>query len=29
LLAGTPDELKQHASGVDVQVLDPGGTLEL
>jgi L-ascorbate metabolism protein UlaG (beta-lactamase superfamily) len=29
LLAGTPDELKQHASGVDVQVLEPGGSLTL
>jgi L-ascorbate metabolism protein UlaG (beta-lactamase superfamily) len=29
LLSGTPDELKQHASGVDVQAVDPGGSITL
>src|SRR6266571_4518855 len=29
ILSGTPDELKQQASGVDVQVLEPGGSLDL
>jgi len=29
LLAGTPDELKQHADGVDVHVLEPGETLSV
>jgi hypothetical protein len=26
LLAGTPDELRQHAPGVDVIALEPGET---
>ena len=29
LLAGTPEELRQHAPGVDVQALEPGGSLSL
>ena len=29
LLAGTPEELKQHASGVDVQAVEPGDSLAL
>src|SRR6266581_2684449 len=29
LLSGTPDELKRHASGVDVHTLEPGETLPL
>jgi L-ascorbate metabolism protein UlaG (beta-lactamase superfamily) len=29
LLAGTPDELRQHASGVNVEAIDPGGSLTL
>jgi L-ascorbate metabolism protein UlaG (beta-lactamase superfamily) len=29
LLAGTPDELRQQATGVQVEAVDPGGTVEL
>jgi L-ascorbate metabolism protein UlaG (beta-lactamase superfamily) len=29
LLAGTPDELRKQASGVQVDAVDPGGTVEL
>jgi hypothetical protein len=29
LLAGSPDELKRLAPGVEVHALDPGGSLEL
>ena len=29
LLAGTPDELKQHAAGVQVEAVEPGGTVTL
>ena len=29
LLAGTPDELKQLANGVDVHTIDPGESIEL
>jgi L-ascorbate metabolism protein UlaG (beta-lactamase superfamily) len=29
LLAGTPDQLKERAPGVDVQVIDPGESLTL
>jgi len=29
LLAGTPDELKRLAAGVDVQAIEPGGSVEL
>lgn len=29
LLAGTPDELKQHAPGVQVEAVDPGGSVTL
>jgi L-ascorbate metabolism protein UlaG (beta-lactamase superfamily) len=29
LLAGTPDELRQHAPGVQVEAVDPGGTVTL
>jgi L-ascorbate metabolism protein UlaG (beta-lactamase superfamily) len=29
LLAGTPDELRQLAEGVQVEAVDPGGTVEL
>ena len=29
LLAGTPDELRQHAPGVTVEALDPGGSVSL
>jgi L-ascorbate metabolism protein UlaG (beta-lactamase superfamily) len=29
LLAGTPDELRQQASGVEVEALEPGGTAQL
>jgi L-ascorbate metabolism protein UlaG (beta-lactamase superfamily) len=29
LLAGTPDELRQLAPGVDVVAVDPGGSVEL
>jgi L-ascorbate metabolism protein UlaG (beta-lactamase superfamily) len=29
LLAGTPDELRQHAPGVQVDAVEPGGTVEL
>jgi L-ascorbate metabolism protein UlaG (beta-lactamase superfamily) len=29
LLAGTPDELRQHAPGVQVDAVDPGGTVTL
>ena len=29
LLAGTPDELRQLAAGVEVQAMDPGESVEL
>jgi L-ascorbate metabolism protein UlaG (beta-lactamase superfamily) len=29
LLRGTPDELKQHAPGVEVQAIDPGDSVTL
>jgi L-ascorbate metabolism protein UlaG (beta-lactamase superfamily) len=29
LLAGTPDELRQHASGVEVEAVEPGGSVTL
>src|SRR3954464_13733166 len=29
LLTGTPDELRQHAQGVDVQAIDPGESITL
>jgi L-ascorbate metabolism protein UlaG (beta-lactamase superfamily) len=29
LVAGTPDELRKLAPGVDVVAVDPGGTVEL
>jgi L-ascorbate metabolism protein UlaG (beta-lactamase superfamily) len=29
LLAGTPDELRQHAAGVQVDAVDPGGSIAL
>jgi L-ascorbate metabolism protein UlaG (beta-lactamase superfamily) len=29
LLAGTPDQLRQAATGVQVEAIDPGGTLDL
>ena len=29
LLKGTPDELKQHAAGVQVDAVDPGGSVTL
>jgi L-ascorbate metabolism protein UlaG (beta-lactamase superfamily) len=29
LLAGTPDELRQNAPGVDVHAIDPGESLTL
>lgn len=29
LLAGTPDELRQLAEGVDVEAIDPGGSIDL
>jgi L-ascorbate metabolism protein UlaG (beta-lactamase superfamily) len=29
LLAGTPDELKQHTTGVEVDAVDPGGSVTL
>jgi L-ascorbate metabolism protein UlaG (beta-lactamase superfamily) len=29
LLAGTPDELRQHAPGVQIDAVEPGGTVQL
>ena len=29
LLAGTPDELRQHAPGVTIEAIDPGGSVSL
>jgi hypothetical protein len=29
LLAGTPDELRQLAQGVEIVAVDPGGSVEL
>jgi L-ascorbate metabolism protein UlaG (beta-lactamase superfamily) len=29
LLSGTPDELRQHASGVEVEAIEPGGSVRL